>query len=448
MKKILFGSLLVAGILWAQGSQPAKISQEDIKIQNELSDASLKDITPKSLEEFFEEFEEAHNITYGQTKNGKTFYTGEANVSVSDTDPQFAQSLQLAFEKAMLNLQKEFIKDAFGRISTEKIATYEHDQSSNAREFEELPKGGTISQVFDKLTQLAGAKLDAALRDLGVDATGLSEERKKILLKDEFMSKSITQAFGSMSGLIPIQTIVTHKRGEYKIGVIAVISDKTRQLARDMSLGRQSLIKGKGGKAIKDYLPKENAGFVNEYGIRLVYDENGAPVILSYGNWGFVADAGNAKKTNRLEDAAKETALTKADSAIIEFINTNISLKDEQTTGETYKQEIKETLNKTDNTKDLSETDITNTVDKVSRRIKATASGKIRGIRTIKQWSYTAENGVEHVGVVRAYSYANLENTNQMLKTPTQQPSNNATTKSSETKVQRQSNIVNDLDDF
>lgn len=118
----------------------------------------------------------------------------------------------------------------------------------------------------------------------------------------------MTNAIGSMSGLVPVQTIVTQRRGEYDVGVVAVISNKTRQLAKDMALARQSAIKGK-GKAISEYLPKDTKGFLNEYGIRLVYDENGAPIILSYGNWGYVADPSNAKKTNILEIEPKKQHL-------------------------------------------------------------------------------------------------------------------------------------------
>ena len=40
MKNIIFSSLFVAGLLWAQGSQPVEISQQDINLQNEISDAS------------------------------------------------------------------------------------------------------------------------------------------------------------------------------------------------------------------------------------------------------------------------------------------------------------------------------------------------------------------------------------------------------------------------
>lgn len=445
MKKILFiGSLVVASLLYAQDIQNTQISQQDINTQNEMSNASTKDISPKSIEDFFEEFADKFDIEYGVSKNAKTFYTGKSTVIINDTDPQFAQALQNAYQKAMLNLQSEFVKDAFGRIATSKIQSYEADNSTNAREFEELPKGGAIKQILNKLSQLAGAKLDKALNDLGIDTKSLSEDRKKTLLKQEFLSKTITSALGSMSGLVPVQTIVTQRRGEYDVGVIAVISNKTRQLAKDMALSRKSNIKGK-GKAISEYLPKDKKGFLNEYGIRLIYDENGAPVILSYGNWGYVADSSNAKKTNILEDSAKETALTMADAAIVEFINTSISLKDERTTGESYEDIIKQSINLNDNSTQEQNQNITNIIDRVNSKIKASASGKIRGIRTLKKWSYTSENGIEHVGAVRFYSYENLANTNEALNPKTNTPKNEVKKSSN---IQRSSNIINDIDDF
>ncbi len=343
----------------------------------------------------------------------------------------------------MLNLQTEFIKDAFGRIAVSKIQNYESDGSSNAKEFEELSKGGVLSQIFDKLTQLTGAKLDKALKDLGINVEGLTEERKKTLLKKEFLSKTITTAVGSMSGLVPVQTIITQRRGQYDIGVIAVVSSKTRQLAKDMALSRKSNITGK-GKNISEYLPQDDKGFLNEYGIRLVYDEKGLPVILSYGNWGYVADANNAKKTNILEDKAKNTAATMADVAIVEFINTNLSLVDETTTGESYEEIIKQSFNINDNTTQEETQNFMNIIEKINTKIKASASGKIRGISTLKKWSYTSDNGVEHVGVVRFYSYANVANINETLNPK----SSKVPIKKSSSNIQRSSNVVNDIDDF
>ncbi len=246
-----------------------------------------------------------------------------------------------------------------------------------------------------------------------------------------------------MSGLVPVQTIITQRRGQYDIGVIAVVSSKTRQLAKDMVLSRKSNITGK-GKNISEYLSQDDKGFLNEYGIRLVYDEKGLPVILSYGNWGYVADTNNAKKTNILEDKAKNTAATIADVAIVEFINTNLSLVDETTTGESYEEIIKQSFNINDNTTQEETQNFMNIIEKINTKIKASASGKIRGISTLKKWSYTSDNGVEHVGVVRFYSYANVANINETLNPK----SSKVPIKKSSSNIQRSSNVVNDIDDF
>ncbi len=67
-----------------------------------------------------------------------------------------------------------------------------------------MPKGDKVDQILNKLTQLAGAQLDKALKDLGIDTNSLSEDRKKTLLKQEFLNKTMTNAIGSMSGLVPV----------------------------------------------------------------------------------------------------------------------------------------------------------------------------------------------------------------------------------------------------
>ena len=42
MKKIIFASALLCGLLYAQGTPAVEITQEDIAIQNKISDANQK----------------------------------------------------------------------------------------------------------------------------------------------------------------------------------------------------------------------------------------------------------------------------------------------------------------------------------------------------------------------------------------------------------------------
>ncbi|MEL1171934.1 hypothetical protein AADX45_11120, partial [Campylobacter jejuni] len=119
--------------------------------------------------------------------------------------------------------------------------------------------------------------------------------------------------------------------------------------------------------------------------------------------------------------------------------------KDERTTGDTYEEIIKQSINVNDSSTQEQTQNITNIIDKVNSKIKASASGKIRGIRTLKKWSYTSENGIEHVGTVRFYSYENLANTNEALNSKSNATKNEAKKSSS---IQRSSNVVNSMDDF
>lgn len=97
----------MASLLYTQDSQSVEITQQDINTQNEMFDASTKGYYPKINRRFFEEFADNFGIEYGITKDGKTFYTRKSTVAVNDTDPQFAQALQNAYQKAMLNLQSD-----------------------------------------------------------------------------------------------------------------------------------------------------------------------------------------------------------------------------------------------------------------------------------------------------------------------------------------------------
>lgn len=452
MKKTLLSLAVCASLAFGMGDKAAnEITQADVDIQNALSDASVGQEPIDNMQEFFDQFENKHQITFGETKDGRTFYYGYADVSYNPKDPNFAKALFVAYNKAVLNLQTEFIKDAFGRTTTERLRQIEEDNSSNAREFEELPKGGALSQIWGKTKQWTGAKLDKALNDMGIQTQGLTEERKKELFLDNFLSKSMTQAFGDMSGLVPVETtLVQTENDNYRIGVIAVVSNKTREIARAIREKRAPNVTSAKGKSLEEFLPKNSKGFLNEYGIRLVYDETGAPMIISYGTWGYIPKV-NSKATDRLETLSQDKAAAMADAAIVEFVNTSLNYANTEISGEIIKESIKETKDINTDNVELSEQELTSIIDKTSTKIIARASGDLRGIRPVKRWKATDENGVKYVGVVKVYSYANYLNTTEAINNSKNKA--NATTTSTtankpEVAIKRKSASVNTVDDF
>lgn len=445
--KIFFLSMIFGVFLNATSTKSEIINANDISQQNSLSDASTQDITPKSVEDFFDEFAANHGITYGNTDKGRTFLTGKATTIKGANDAEFAKALSLAYNKALLGLQSEFIRDSFGKISIKTLKSDFSDNSSNAKEFDKLPPESAFSQILEKLSNLAGAKLDEMLEKLGVDANkGISKERKKVLAAEKFIKDTTTKALGQISGLVPIQTVVTKNGANYDVGVIAVISNKTIQIANDMKNKRNSLIKGK-GKSIKELIPQKNEDFLNEFGIRLVYDENAKPVILSYGRWGYVKNSSDDYINSRQKDIAINSAIAQADGAISEFVLTNLSFSENKKFGEEIEHAITQTINSSETTE--SEAVLKHIIDKTTSEIKAHSTMSLKGIRTLKRWVATDENGVEHVGVVRFYSYENVKNTDEFINSAKKAEKNSQNSPKNESKdASRTSKMVNNIEDF
>lgn len=425
-------------------------TNEEIQIQtqNNMSDASSKEEDIKSVEDFFNDFAREFNIVYADSKDGKVFYNAKSTVTVGANDPDFAKALSTAYAEAFFNIQVNFIRDTFGRQSSQILKTSFTDNSTNAKEFENLPPEGVMAQLFSKLSKLVGAKLDQLLAEFGVDVPkGISTERKKMLLSEKLIKNISTTAIGQISGLVPVQTVVLKDGSVYDVGVIAVMSEKTTQIARDMRYKRNSNVQGK-GKNIMEFLPKTNDGFLNEFGLRLVYDETGSPVVLSYGRWGYLKNSADDYINKKQKDIALNTAIAQADAAISEFINLSLSLKESSKSGKQVEHYVTQLIS----SENVSESEkiAKNIIDITSSEIRANSSVQLKGIKTLKNWSVADKNGIEHVGAVRFYSYNNIKNTDDILKIKDKEKSSTTPTKKAktETNISNKSRVVNDLNDF
>ncbi len=451
MKRIIFFLFSVC-VLYAEeqniamSNMPQEITQTDVVMQNAISDASDKEIASQNINDFFDGFASEYDIEYGIDKNEKTFYNGKAVVALDDTDPNFAKALNLAFDEALIDMQASFVRDMYGKQSTSVVQKFFSDDSSNAREFEKLPPEGKLSQLLNKVTTLVGAKLDQYLEEMSINTQGLSEERKKVLLADSLVQKIHINALGNMRGLVPVQTaMLKNSNGKYEVGVIAVVSPKTKQIAEDIRLKRASLVSGK-GKDINQFLPKNSKDYLNELGIRLVYDANGMPVIMSYGQWSYLK--GEDSYTNsRKQQNAEQTAIARADSAISAFVNSSITFKQDQELSKDIETSITQRIAHNDT--EEQENSARNIIDRTTREAKLSSQIALKGIRTIKRWNALDDNGIEYVGAVRAYSYNFVKNADKII-VPVQktQAGNGQNAKSGGVDVSKKSTVVNSMDDF
>lgn len=436
-------TLLCTGTLFAEET----ITQDEVNKQNEISQA--QEAKPKeSMRDFFRRVaKEVGFGSYGAKKQGTMFFfKGESIVSLKPTDPDFGRAIVNAYEQAILDLQSNYIVDTFGKLSSDRISNLYSDTSTNAKKFDEVVKNERkIDGIIDKTLDYIDAKLDKGLEELGRDPKKLTEKQKKILFKKELIKSVMTKAYGNMSGLVPIRTHITFdKKGTYSVGVVAVISTKTQQIAKDMSLLRKSKIKGN-GKDINEVIPQTEKDFLHELGIRLVYDQEGKPTIISYGRWSYEEDSNDSYINKMASKTATDQAKMLADSAIVEFMNTRLSFKSDSQTGEIIERSVTKELESDTKAEMFNEETIKNIVSKISQQVRAKANGNIRGITTLTDWETTDEFGINHVGIVRVWNYDNVEAVNNMLKAKKTNSTKRTTVNSTKT---YESKPVNDVNDF
>ena len=452
MKKVfkcILASSIASTLIVSLSFANESINQNDINNQNSMSKAKVTK-PQESMRDFFRRVATDFGFnTYGAKKNGTMFFfKGEAIVSLQPSDPDFGRAIVNAYEQAILDLQSNYIVDTFGTLSSDRVSSLYNDTSTNAKKFEDnLGNETKVNGIMDKTLDFIDAKLDKGLKELGRDPKKLTKKQKKTLFKKELIKSVVTKAYGNMAGLTPIKTHITFdKKGNYSVGVVAVISAKTQQIAKDMALLRKSKIKGN-GKDINSFLPQNEKGFLNELGIRLVYDSQGKPTIISYGRWSYNEDSNDAYINKMASKTALEQAKVLADASIVEFMNTKLSFKSDSQTGEISERVATREIDNETNAEMLDEKVIKNIVSKVSKEIRARANGKIRGITTFTDWEATDSYGINHVGVVRVWNYDNVEAVNNMLKVKKNKPSQSKTKTTQSTKTY-ESKPVNSLNDF
>ncbi|CDM23177.1 DUF6844 domain-containing protein [Castellaniella defragrans] len=430
-------ALLAASGAYAQQAPDPQAAQAVQVAQ--ASEALVEAATPadampadsvQSYEDWLADFEQRFGQTIGSAADGRVFYAGMAVISGDNAaDPHYGTQLALAYERAMFDMQADFILQNYGRLKARTVRSLFDDLSSDKDAFDpvELQKaaadgGSRLEALFDKALVLVDKKLDSALAEEGVppdEIQKMSVEQKKNLYKDTLNKEMIKSAYQSMQGLVPVQTrifpIQENNKSTMAVAVIAVQSEKTRQFAKDIARKRPSLVKGT-PRAIQDLLPADKKGYLDEIGLRFAYDAAGRPMLLAYGRTSVPMEPGwSASRAVRAKQNAQSIAQSLAEANIVEFMNTNIQVSETTNVGDINEEWAKQ-ITQIDNGKpgevqQIKER-ISETTQKIVKSGKAQAVGELRGSSVLKRWDVKDGNGVTHVGVVVGWTYDQLDNAN------------------------------------
>lgn len=380
-----------------------------------LSDPNVIESSTDSIGEWEESVRKAFNLSDWGEHDGKIFAFASETTAFPATDPQFGNALSAAFELAMMQIQEEVTMIRFGRQTIDKAREFYSDDSSLAREIPlDIPVGkATYAEkafaILDKKLDVAGARLDKELRELGVDPKSVetaTPKQKKTLFKELFTKQMAKSAAGDIAGIFPIQsTVVIDKDGNATIGVVAVFSPKTVQVARDVAAQRRSIVTGK-GRDLSCMVPKDMGEKLGNLGTRLVYDENGEPAIVSYAVAAYIPDGDDAFINATRKTNARKKAIDLADAQIAESVSGQMSVRNARETGQTVEKFVERELK----AGSLStERVVKNMVETVHQYSKSHAEQKMQGVSTLTGTFFTIPSGQQFYAVARVWKFSTLK---------------------------------------
>jgi hypothetical protein len=212
------------------------------------------------------------------------------------------------------------------------------------------------------------------------------------------------QVTGELAGLVPVQTFEGNDgKGKYMIGVVAVVSQGMKDLAREILTAHGQIQPDPARAHDLTQLYADPAQLIRDFGVRRIFDGAGLPVVVSFAQWGSGYVGSDSMAAEQFRQVAIEQAEAKADAQIAQFVGGSTTFTSNSDTG----REIEKAAERLpdDYTKDDPIT--AKITDGILRTISSRASVQVTGITTLYTWSRKhPDTGQPIVGVIRMWSAA------------------------------------------
>ena len=344
MKKAIAAavSILAATATIAQeGQAPAPVPAEAAAEVNKAVTTHVKKISAKGrVAEDIAAYCKETGISIGAARSdGALYLSGVERVVANAKSPNFVRSRMMAYSKAYQKAVAGYVMDKFGVEAVEQFNTYFKDQSSD-RLKPSVDAKSTMERIASKTEQLTEAKLDEGLRAMGLTPTGSVQERRK-LAEDSIVSRSTRNAIGSAAGLLPVQTFEGwDESGKYAVGVVIRGGVDTETIAECLRYKmRPVLSRPEAGLKVADAIPTDDE-LVSQFGVRLFFDENGVPALLSFAQWGSAYTGTDEDEAEDAMDHAMVQAEALANEQLTTFINSTITVRESSDKGEAKSTDV------------------------------------------------------------------------------------------------------------
>ena len=404
--------------VFAASNTGSELTEKEQQVANEIeaslqtSDAPVMSDPEREVKDLIERFMASKT---GRALNQRMargeLYVGYATdeVAVDPNHKQWGKFRSMAYEKALIKAENNYLAAQGLEITSEKVRSLFNDASGEVPDFDDsdLKSDSKFGQLLDKLVAFASGTLDKELEELGIDPAeynSLPPAQKHVMLSDHIQKDTVKKAVGKLSGVVPYKTFeAKNEAGNHVIGVIIVASPKMRQFAHDVihSGGDIAPNPDAAGVPIYDQVKANSADLFNRFGIRKLVDEEGYPVLISYGQWANGYRGNDGRKQRRQREMAEIQARSLADSQIAFFVAGKANYTDSSTIGA-----LVEDSDTVDQENFHTQETVNRVIDTVRQDTKAKAKAKLTGLIDLYTWSqpHPLYADQELVGVVRVWS--------------------------------------------
>ena len=329
---------------------------------------------------------------------------GLAEIGVHVDHGDWGKARSLAYTRAYLDAMGAFVRLTNEEITTETVRDLLQDETSIAFEADE-DAATYLERIEEKEALLAEMKLDQELREAGMSDEELARlsVREKIPRYRDALAREVTsRAFGRASGLVPIKTFeAVDCDGNSSVGVIAVFSTRMRELAQRIQDG--DAIRpdpDRGGVSLRDRIGElSDEDLVEQFGVRRWWDEDGYPVIVAFGQWGWSSKALTAAQRDRRYRFARNQAALQARSYLAEFVTVNAQFTSSSFVGAAIEEAVE-----VDADRFHEYVAGTNIADRLVEEARTRSTVQLTGLDILRTWS--ARHPVaEHQELTGAVAY-------------------------------------------
>jgi hypothetical protein len=395
--------------------------QSDKDVVQVENDVDTADVIEAKLEAYVSKMKRGIEK---QGKQHKVFiYSGSAELDVDRNNPNWAKFRERALEKAILDARKSYLETLNTSFENNQIASMAYSNGLPAPTKDDFKTDSKMVGFLDKVVAVLDGKLDAELKDMGIDPKQYNAAPpaiKRDLFKESVAEQSVRSSYGDLSGMMVVKVFEEiRESGQGTIGAILVLSAKKRDQIKAMvdsdgDVAPQADKKNTKLTSIHDYLASRKNSLYLKSGTNIVYDAEGYPLIIAYGQSGVTYSSSSSKKKIERK-VAKSFATNNAWANLSRAYNLNGDFEN-KTTSETQVSESEKFEFIADAVRSTSSSLTQNLIESVEERAAMSSAIKnMTGVSTEYEWRRKHPiTGHEMVGTVLVWHPKKITNAKNM----------------------------------